>query len=113
MVLRQVARLAKERGRRPEYDESNELQLLQVLSSAVHAVVKRDERANASTVARELGKDRRTVTGWLENSPWDLKAIEREALRCTGPLRVNSCIFHVRWAHEPIRWAAEYRRKGV
>jgi hypothetical protein len=76
-------------GRHPEYDEANELQLLQVLNSA-----------------EELGRDRRSVKGWVEGSPWDLEAIEREALRCTGPLRVNLCTFHVRRADE-------YRRKGV
>jgi hypothetical protein len=94
------------RGRHREYDQANELQLLQELSAAIHALVEQGERASYASVARKLGRSRTSIKIWVENSPWDLQAIEREALRCTGPLRVNLCAFSV-------RHAADYRRKGV
>jgi hypothetical protein len=93
-------------GRRREYDDGNELQLLQELGDAVHAVVEQGHRSSYASIAKQLGHDRRSIKAWVEASPWDLQAIEHEALRCTGPFRVNSCTFHV-------RRAAEYRRKGV
>jgi hypothetical protein len=65
-------------------------------------VVRSSEQVNYATLSRAgLAGDPRTVKGYVDACPYDLKAIEAEALRCTTGQSI--CRVDVRHAAEFVK----------
>jgi hypothetical protein len=79
-------------GRPGHYDDASEPRFFELLGKAAHTAVKEGEHANYTTLARwgQIGT-RATISTYVEQFGYDLRAIEREALGCTGTPRLHTC----------------------